>query len=57
MVREKNFIRIGVSMDKKDYEQLKKISDSEHRPISNQLVFMMKEYIKIKAKWEKLKNE
>jgi len=50
-------VKTTISMSKKDIETLRKLAKEEQRDFSKQIVFMMNEYIKIKAKWEKLKNE
>jgi len=39
-------MRTMISIDKKDLERLKKLAESERRKVSQQIVFMMDEYIK-----------
>lgn len=42
--------RMNISLTKEQMEKLKKLSQEEHRPYSNQIVHMMEFYIKNKDK-------
>ena len=44
----KDMARMTISLSKKEMEKLKKLSQEEHRPYSNQIVHMMEFYIKNK---------
>ncbi len=45
MINDENMVRVTVSIDKEDLETLKKLSEKECRPYSNQIVYMMRFYI------------
>ena len=45
MINNENMVRVTVSIDKEDLEILKKLSEKECRPYSNQIVYMMRFYI------------